>query len=326
MKSTLSSPKSIFVISSVILVLSFILVGLGGIVHNTDSSLACPDWPLCFGEWVPEMKGPVAIEHSHRLLATLVGLLSILLVWASKGTAFFERSLLILGLVVFQGLLGGLTVLLKINPIVSTLHLGTSQVFMAVVWWQVLFSFQQKDPQSSSTFSVAYDKKLRFIFRVAGGLLFLQILIGASIRHGGAGLSCGLGSESLIFCLDPHLGTPTLWPNTLAAKFHMFHRYLALVLCGALVFLMGIFLRTLRLESCPSKFYSNVKVSCFVLVIAVLLQVAIGLWTIYSSIAVIPVTAHLVMAMVVWLAFVKIYFDYSQIFLKNGLERKTITG
>src|SRR5512140_2903323 len=54
--------------------LTFCLLIVGGLVHNTRSSLACPDWPLCFGSAFPKMEGGVLVEHSHRLLATTVGL------------------------------------------------------------------------------------------------------------------------------------------------------------------------------------------------------------------------------------------------------------
>ena len=57
---------------------TLLLIALGGLVHNTESSLACPDWPLCFGKVFPKMEGGILIEHSHRLLASFVGLLSIL--------------------------------------------------------------------------------------------------------------------------------------------------------------------------------------------------------------------------------------------------------
>src|SRR5437879_1494069 len=54
--------------------LTLVLIVAGGLVTNTDSGLACPDWPTCFGSPMPKMAGGVAVEHTHRLIATLVGL------------------------------------------------------------------------------------------------------------------------------------------------------------------------------------------------------------------------------------------------------------
>src|SRR6188474_3337365 len=58
-------------------VATYLLILLGGIVHGTGSSLACPDWPTCYGTLMPEMKGGVAVEHSHRLAAGAVSLLTV---------------------------------------------------------------------------------------------------------------------------------------------------------------------------------------------------------------------------------------------------------
>src|ERR1700745_2193308 len=68
--------------------LTFALVVLGGIVHNTGSSLACPDWPLCNGTAFPKMAGAVLIEHGHRLtaLAVVVGTLGLLVFLALKSS------------------------------------------------------------------------------------------------------------------------------------------------------------------------------------------------------------------------------------------------
>ena len=52
-------------LSLVLVGLTFALVVLGGIVHNTGSSLACPDWPLCYGMVFPPMRGGILYEHGH---------------------------------------------------------------------------------------------------------------------------------------------------------------------------------------------------------------------------------------------------------------------
>src|SRR3954453_17649686 len=60
--------------------LTVVLIVAGGLVTNTDSGLACPAWPTCFGRVVPKMVGGVAVEHTHRLIATAVGLCTVALV------------------------------------------------------------------------------------------------------------------------------------------------------------------------------------------------------------------------------------------------------
>ena len=59
--------------------LTVALIVAGGVVTNTDSGLACPDWPTCFGSAMPRMVGNVAVEHAHRLIATAVGLCTVAL-------------------------------------------------------------------------------------------------------------------------------------------------------------------------------------------------------------------------------------------------------
>src|SRR3954466_1741169 len=60
-------------------VATYLLIRIGGLVHGTGSSLACPDWPTCYGTMMPKMEGGVLVEHSHRLAAVTVAVLTLLL-------------------------------------------------------------------------------------------------------------------------------------------------------------------------------------------------------------------------------------------------------
>src|SRR5258708_8742419 len=67
------------VLAAAAAVLTLLLITVGGLVTNTDSGLACPDWPMCFGTPFPKMVGGVLMEHGHRYLATAVGVVTALL-------------------------------------------------------------------------------------------------------------------------------------------------------------------------------------------------------------------------------------------------------
>src|SRR5688572_23167410 len=117
---------------------TFLLLLVGGLVNPTGSSLACPDWPLCYGSAFPEMTGGILYEHSHRLVATFVGLmtviLGVLLFRARRhDRGYVPLALLVVAMVVVQGVLGGLTVLLKLPPQISTAHLALSMAFFVTL-------------------------------------------------------------------------------------------------------------------------------------------------------------------------------------------------
>ena len=109
-------------------VATYLLILIGGLVHGTGSSLACPDWPTCYGTFMPKMEGGVLVEHSHRLAAGTVVILTLVL--AGLLTATRDAALrrlrpfgwLAVGLVFAQALLGGITVLLRLPTPISTAH------------------------------------------------------------------------------------------------------------------------------------------------------------------------------------------------------------
>src|SRR4051794_27092407 len=120
-------------------VATYLLILIGGLVHGTGSSLACPDWPTCYGTMLPKMEGGVLVEHSHRLAAGGGVILTLLLaILLGRSPTPVQRRLRPLGwlavaLVFVQALLGGITVLLRLPTPISTAHTATSVLFFVTV-------------------------------------------------------------------------------------------------------------------------------------------------------------------------------------------------
>lgn len=178
-----------------------LLVLAGSLVTSTGSGLSVPDWPTTYGwnmftfppsKWV----GGILYEHGHRLVASSVGLLTIALaawLWRSeerRWTAWLGVAAL--GAVVAQGVLGGLTVLFFLPPAVSTAHAGLAEVFFGLTVSIALFT----SPRWIAGYGCTPDEpagiddvRLRRVATATAGVIFLQMLIGATMRHTGAGLA-----------------------------------------------------------------------------------------------------------------------------------------
>ncbi|HEX5037089.1 MAG TPA: COX15/CtaA family protein [bacterium] len=263
--------------------LIFCLILLGGVVHNTGSSLACPDWPTCYGSLMPEMKGGVAIEHSHRLAAASVGLLTIVL---SALLYKKRKNLQALGffavfLVIFQGVLGGVTVLLRLPTAVSTAHLATSFIFLAVILY---IAWKTETPRPATRTTGAGWVK------AAAVLVYAQSVLGAFMRHTGAGLVC----PEIPFCYG------SLWPAHMPpiVLLHMAHRWMGVVAALAVLPLPFI----VRGGDGRVRFLSNVAP------LLVLIQVGLGLASVWTQLGIVSVTAHLGMAALLWSVLISLVF------------------
>ncbi len=280
-------------------VLTWFLILVGGIVHGTGSSLACPDWPTCFGTFFPEMKGGIFFEHSHRLFASMIGLLTLLvmILLLKKGDAKLKLAGVIgFFLVVFQGVLGGITVLLRLPAIISIAHLATSFFFLL---WMVRVSFltlRENVPQNSEPAS-SVKKLLLFTLFMA----YFQSILGAIVRHLGAGLAC----MDIPFCEG------MLWPadGFSSMKLHMLHRIFGVVTALA-VFLTSVLLYKRTVQN-------SVK---FLLLLApglVMAQILLGVLSVITALGLFPVTAHLGVAALLLVDLWLIYLMDESYSLKN---------
>jgi len=260
---------------------TFMLLLIGGIVHGTGSSLACPDWPLCFNQFFPEMKGNVFFEHGHRLFASLVGVLTLILCGLCFGAARqgkrwgLRLGLLAVGLVIFQGVLGGLTVIYKLPTLISLAHLCTSMLFFALVLSIACLSQPPHERLAVPRFSY------RLLIATAV-LCYLQITLGGLVRHTGAGLAC----LEIPFCKG---GLLPLGEHPLV-MIQALHRLTALLLTCALV------ASTLLLPRL-SGFARIIKQTLPLLVV---FQIALGLESVRSFLGLVQVTSHLGVGALLW--------------------------
>ena len=304
--------------------LTVVLIVAGGVVTNTDSGLACPDWPTCVGSAMPRMTGNVAVEHTHRLIATAVGLCTVALVvltlrrarqgWLAAALAAFSTLILAasfwagrvkhvsdelpalavvlvaagylgcawvvarardvdgklaagaLAVVMFQGLLGGLTVLYRLPTLVLVMHLGTSMVFMGLALLLAV-RLHQAEARTAAP---------RGLLWATTAAVYLQILLGATVRHTGAGLVC----VDLPYCRG------ALWPTGVhpMVHLHMAHRAFAFVV---LALVCWSALRVARAS------HGAVRALAFAGPLLVVVQIVLGVLTILTFKDLVPLTAHL---------------------------------
>ncbi len=246
------------------------LMTLGSVVHATGSSLACPDWPLCHGSVFPAMTGGVEFEHSHRLAAAAVVMLTLVLTvasWRRVGRTERGLALAACALVAVQAGLGAATVLMGLPWAVSVAHLATSMAFLGVL---VALAARLGDfPHTRA------DGVTRAWLTAAVGLAYGQVVLGALVRHTGAAFVC----PGLLSCAG------AIWPADLLQRLHMVHRFGAVSVFVAVVASTAVRCRKVR----PAGAGLALLVAPLVLAFG---QIALGIAVVSTGPTVAIVTAH----------------------------------
>ena len=167
-----------------------LLLTAGALVTSTGSSLAVPDWPLAYGQVFPPMVGGILYEHGHRMVATTVGMLTILLLaallWREPRPWVRWLGLVALLVVIAQGVLGGLTVIYLLPKPISISHAVLAQLFflLTVTLVQVTSPHWPALVQRS-----APPGRLPLLAGALALLALLTLVLGATVRHFNAGLA-----------------------------------------------------------------------------------------------------------------------------------------
>ena len=273
------------------LVAAFAQVTLGGIVRVTGSGLGCPDWPLCHGQLIPPFEFATLLEYSHRLSASLLGVLvlgtAIIAMLRYRHIKWGKNSILTaLALVFTAAILGGATVLTELAWWLRLLHLGIAEGAVAALVIAVVVSWRVGvDGQDDAGTRVEAGTNKLIIAALIG--VFLLILSGSYIVGAGYGSSCGTWP----------LCRGSLFPEGRAYIEHMGHRYFAAII-GLIVLAVAYKAWQIRF-SMPS-----VGLSGALLFLAFVAQILVGAFTVWLGFTPEIKAIHLSMATLVWIALV----------------------
>jgi cytochrome c oxidase assembly protein subunit 15 len=228
--------------SQLVVACTVVLILAGSLVTSHDAGLSVPDWPTSYGwnmfTFPPSMwVANIWYEHGHRLIASTVGFLTIILavwLWLADPRGWLRWfGIAALGAVIGQGILGGITVLYFLPDAVSTAHAGLAEIFFCMTVAIALFT----SPRwiAEAPFGDARnvdDARLRRLATATTVLIYSQILIGATMRHTGAGLA--IPDFPWMF---GHL-MPDHWSRAIAV--HFAHRVGAVVVTCAIVMVFAV--------------------------------------------------------------------------------------
>ena len=262
------------------------LIFVGGLVTSTESGLSVPDWPTTYG-WnmfsfpYPKWVGGIFYEHGHRLTASFVGFLTVIMtgwMWLKEKRAWVRwLSTAALGAVVLQGVLGGLTVIFLLPTWISTLHACLAQTFFCTVIALAVFTSPGWKRGLPVVKSQAESISLHTLCAATTAAVFTQLILGALMRHTNAGLAIPDFPLALGHIIPPFSSNKVI--------IHFAHRVGAVIVTAMIVWTFARISRS----------YSDHRLlfrPALAMMVLVAIQLMLGAITVWTAKAVTPTTVH----------------------------------
>ncbi len=264
----------------------YFLMCWGNFVSSAGAGLACPDWPLCHGTITPPFRWDIVLEWGHRTLAALTSIFILATLWFSRG---FRKSVspmsarlgrIVLSLLASQIVLGGITVMLELSVAISTVHLLIATViFSFMIWLAMKLQWNDEIVVQSASPKASKVRRLA-LFGLLG--LFVQLALGALVRHGHAGLACpGF----------PSCSGESFFPAGYSEAILAFsHRWWGVLLMGMFIHLM----------IATKKYSPRLNGLALSIGIVAILQVALGIWTVLGGLPTVIRASHAAVGYALW--------------------------
>jgi len=289
------------------------LIFVGGLVTSTESGLSVPDWPTTYGwnmftfpysKWV----GGIFFEHSHRMVASFVGFLTVILtvwIWAKEERAWVRwLSTAALGAVILQGVLGGLTVIFLLPAWISTLHACLAQTFFCTVIALAVFTSPTWKRGLPLIRSQPEAVPLQTLCVMTTAAVYVQLILGALMRHTNAGLAIPDFPLAFGHIIPPFTSNKVI--------IHFAHRAGAVIVSTMIVW---TFSRIARSYSDRPLLFRP----ALLMIVLLCIQLTLGATTVWTAKAVVPTTAHVLTgALVLATSFLLTLRAYAMIIMTNS--------
>jgi heme a synthase len=267
----------------------FLLLVWGNIVAGLKAGLGCPDWPLCHGRVLPPFRWDIYTEFTHRILGVLASVFLVILSF-KRFRDYSGKSKLIppltIVLLILQITLGGVVVLLELPVNLTTVHFANAILIFSLTFYMSFFDGKAKKP----LFSV---RSYGILFFLLALMVFSQAVLGAYLRHSGAGLACPDFPKCLGYWIPPELSGTILT--------HFSHRTFAYVI---FITVFIIFISTYLNSGLKHN-----RSRTLILLCLILLQIMIGIGIIHSKLYFLITALHLAVALLILSTVLYIWFQ-----------------